>query len=444
MLRSVRAAAIAACAFALFGGVAQAQKPDAKTTAPNQAPARRSATMQVRVTFSGSLLYRLIPSAGVPTVPIPIPAASASAPVAAIPLPANMVVHGTTLELIDSSTGKVARFPVQTRKVITVDDTSFTLVQTVLVPVEVENKGGVTDATVTLTSGPPTYHQQWTLKPADGGVAQFTNVPLTTPVTVKVTNGTDPPFVQTQTLPSNPPPDGYRWPVIYVSWSDVHTVPLQNATPNASGVPTGSNAAPSAAPAAGTSASPINRLFSMVFSIGLLGFLGWGLYTGYQRGHIKKMLENMGVVLPPPESADSTPAVNPFNPRERTPIIPITEGVTDPLAGVTPGAPQAYNGPPAPKLIGKAGAYSGSTYQLSTSTMQIGRDSGCDISLTTDANVSRQHATITSTGATFSIMDNGSSNGTFVNGARLLPNDPKCLAPGDEIHIGNTRFRFEV
>ncbi len=443
MLRSVRAAAVAVCSFVMMGSIAQAQAPKRSSAPALQTSPQRSVTMQIRVTITGSLLYRLIPKTGVATVPIPVPAASSAAPVAAIPLPSNMPARGTILELIDRSTGKIARLPVQTKSVTTVSDSSFTLVQTVLVPVEVQNKGGLTDATVTLTSGPPTYQQQWTLKPADAGVAQFTNVPLTDPVTVKIVNGTDPPVVQTQTLPSNPPADGYQWPVIYVTWADAHTVPLRSAV----AAPATGTTTPVPTPASGSSApvgSSLNRLVSMVVSVGLLGLLGWGLYIGYQRGHIKKVLEGMGVVLPPPDTANSTPQVSPFDPRERSPIIPITEGVVDPLAGAQSNATPSYSGTPSPRLIAKAGSYSGSSYPLGGSIIQIGREASCDISLATDANVSRKHATISSAGGTYNITDNGSSNGTFVNGTRLVPNEATQLTPGDEVHIGNTRFRFEL
>ena len=41
----------------------------------------------------------------------------------------------------------------------------------------------------------------------------------------------------------------------------------------------------------------------------------------------------------------------------------------------------------------------------------------------------------------FVIRDQGSSNGTFVNGARVTE---APLRPGDEVSIGGTRFRFEA
>ncbi len=441
MLGSVRARMVLACSLLLLGVAAYAQKAQVPAAA-SVTSSKRAATMQIKVAVTGSLLYRLIPLAGIATVPVPVPAASSAAPIAAIPLPANMPIKGTTLEVVDTTTGKVAHLPVQSERISELDEGSFTFVQTVLVPVQVQNKGGVTDATVTLTSGPPTYQQQWTLKPADGGVAQFTNVPLRNPVTVKVVNGTDPPFEQTQTLPTNPPADGYRWPTIYVSWPDTHTVAIHSPMPTSAGSATAPAAAPATAPL--QPASPLDKLLSVVVSAGLLALLGWGLYTGYQRGHIKKALEGMGVVIPPMESGQPGPPGVQFDSRERVPVVQITEGVVDPLVGVAPGMPQAYTGAPAPKLIGKAGTFTGTIFPLGGPLIQIGRDTSCDVPLASDANVSRRHATITSDGGTFSIADSGSSNGTFLNGTRLAAGEVKPIAPGDEIHIGNTRFRFEV
>jgi pSer/pThr/pTyr-binding forkhead associated (FHA) protein len=39
------------------------------------------------------------------------------------------------------------------------------------------------------------------------------------------------------------------------------------------------------------------------------------------------------------------------------------------------------------------------------------------------------------------VTDLGSSNGVFVNGVRIGGSQP--LRSGDEVQIGNTRFRFE-
>jgi pSer/pThr/pTyr-binding forkhead associated (FHA) protein len=55
----------------------------------------------------------------------------------------------------------------------------------------------------------------------------------------------------------------------------------------------------------------------------------------------------------------------------------------------------------------------------------------------TEKGVSRQHAAIELTGdETLMVVDVGSSNGTYLNGQRLLPNQPRVLRDGDELRFG--------
>jgi subtilisin family serine protease len=65
----------------------------------------------------------------------------------------------------------------------------------------------------------------------------------------------------------------------------------------------------------------------------------------------------------------------------------------------------------------------------------VGRLPGVEI-LMDDPQVSRRHAEITWDGARCTVMDAGSHNGTFVNGARLIPNVPVPLRPGDRVSFG--------
>ena len=65
----------------------------------------------------------------------------------------------------------------------------------------------------------------------------------------------------------------------------------------------------------------------------------------------------------------------------------------------------------------------------------VGRLPGIEI-LLDDPQVSRRHAEITWDGARCTVMDVGSHNGTFVNGARLIPNAPAPLRPGDRVSFG--------
>jgi hypothetical protein len=68
----------------------------------------------------------------------------------------------------------------------------------------------------------------------------------------------------------------------------------------------------------------------------------------------------------------------------------------------------------------------------------IGRAPDCDIQIATDF-VSRRHATIRRDKNRTIIEDRSSTNGVFVNAVRI---ESKALSDGDEITIGESRFRF--
>jgi hypothetical protein len=68
----------------------------------------------------------------------------------------------------------------------------------------------------------------------------------------------------------------------------------------------------------------------------------------------------------------------------------------------------------------------------------IGRSPDCDVFLD-DVTVSRRHAVLVEEGGRFSIEDQGSLNGTFVNRHRI---DRAELEDGDEVQIGKYRLTF--
>jgi len=71
----------------------------------------------------------------------------------------------------------------------------------------------------------------------------------------------------------------------------------------------------------------------------------------------------------------------------------------------------------------------------------LGRSRDCDVVLD-DANVSRRHAEIRPSGASWIIVDLGSTNGVKVNGRRI--DGPQSLRPGDTVELGTSRIVFEV
>jgi Protein of unknown function (DUF3662)/FHA domain len=68
----------------------------------------------------------------------------------------------------------------------------------------------------------------------------------------------------------------------------------------------------------------------------------------------------------------------------------------------------------------------------------LGRSRACDVYVA-DLNVSRRHAELRQEGATYWIVDLGSTNGTVVNGKRV---ERERLRDGDKITLGSTEIVF--
>ena len=73
--------------------------------------------------------------------------------------------------------------------------------------------------------------------------------------------------------------------------------------------------------------------------------------------------------------------------------------------------------------------------------VSIGRDPSNDLVLT-DAMVSRRHAIMELKEGEYVLRDNNSSNGTLVNGDRVVEGQP--LRDGDLIGIGSARILFRA
>lgn len=61
-----------------------------------------------------------------------------------------------------------------------------------------------------------------------------------------------------------------------------------------------------------------------------------------------------------------------------------------------------------------------------------------------DSQVSDHHALIFPDGRDYALLDLGSTNGTWVNGQRLVAEMPQTLRPGDTIRMGNTFFTYQM
>lgn len=89
-------------------------------------------------------------------------------------------------------------------------------------------------------------------------------------------------------------------------------------------------------------------------------------------------------------------------------------------------------------LVVGRGPRTGMTYLLAEGATTVGRHPESDIFLN-DVTVSREHCRFVVTPDSLTVEDDGSTNGTYVNDARV---DQATLVAGDEVIIG--RFHFLV
>jgi pSer/pThr/pTyr-binding forkhead associated (FHA) protein len=73
----------------------------------------------------------------------------------------------------------------------------------------------------------------------------------------------------------------------------------------------------------------------------------------------------------------------------------------------------------------------------------IGRSAGADVRLP-GLTVSDSHATIEREGDQYSVRDEGSTNGTHVNGKALVPGRTRGLVDGDELQIAEFKLAFSI
>ena len=105
--------------------------------------------------------------------------------------------------------------------------------------------------------------------------------------------------------------------------------------------------------------------------------------------------------------------------------------------GVNSQLKQAATGPGMGSIV----LPSGQRVDLSDSVISVGRLPECTIAIN-DSNISRNHAEIRAGVSTFVVVDLNSTNGTLVNGTRII--GQQDLSDGDIISFGSTHVRFEA
>jgi len=83
----------------------------------------------------------------------------------------------------------------------------------------------------------------------------------------------------------------------------------------------------------------------------------------------------------------------------------------------------------------------GSDFELNSAQLTIGRGRQNDIAISTDEYASARHARFEPRRDGAWVQDLGSTNGTYLNGARL--DRPRRLTQGDIVRVGETDLRYE-
>ncbi|HXV35013.1 MAG TPA: FHA domain-containing protein [Gaiellaceae bacterium] len=92
-----------------------------------------------------------------------------------------------------------------------------------------------------------------------------------------------------------------------------------------------------------------------------------------------------------------------------------------------------------PALVVRAGGgRAGETFALTSDRTSLGRGPECEVFLD-DVTVSRRHSVITRAPDGFTLHDEGSLNGTYVNRRRV---ESAKLEDGDEVQIGKYKLTF--
>lgn len=96
---------------------------------------------------------------------------------------------------------------------------------------------------------------------------------------------------------------------------------------------------------------------------------------------------------------------------------------------------------PSVALVVRQGPAPGRQIDITEQVVTLGRHKSCDVQID-DPEVSRRHARITRSAAGYTIEDQGSANGTFVNGKRIA--GPQPLKDGDLVRLGQIELAFKA
>jgi len=179
------------------------------------------------------------------------------------------------------------------------------------------------------------------------------------------------------------------------------------------------------------------------------GILGWlFLIGGIAIGGLVALVGVGFVVTKVREKKDAAPATDGAGgpnaaaiAAAKAAIAAKQTGATAPPAGVAP-APAPAAAIRGPQLIILSGSQTGQRVPLRHG-FQIGKAPGCDLSLAEDGFASGHHAQVLMDAAgRCSLVDQGSTNGTYINGVHVQAQAQTRLDDGMSIRCGSTELRF--
>jgi len=143
---------------------------------------------------------------------------------------------------------------------------------------------------------------------------------------------------------------------------------------------------------------------------------------------------------PTPPQAPYAPPAAPRPPMPPAPPVNDGAGETS-LLNEGAGETSVLGGGAAGALVSTK---NGQRVALNRSEFTIGKERRKVDFVIDNSSVSRAHAKIRVRGGEFFILDLGSTNGTYLNGAKLAPNQETKLNGGDKVKISDEEFEFQV
>jgi hypothetical protein len=147
--------------------------------------------------------------------------------------------------------------------------------------------------------------------------------------------------------------------------------------------------------------------------------------------------------------------------------VPMDPVVTDPVAPDPPTAAPVVAGPPQPIVLDPSATpdtpmdltppvaaivltgggdprfvdSQGMPWPIPDGVSTVGRELSNPLNFNGEQTLSRRHAEVVRNGTSVIVRDAGSTNGTFVNGQKVMGDT--VLKPGDQVQFGAVRLRFE-